>query len=109
MASTKPSSSDNAKELKKLREKIKLVNRKLRLKVNKAYVDKDGKPSFMHTLGLELAVMVRADNPQITAMTVATVSETRSRGWSMKEMSSKKRNWSLRRRNWSLRKRNLSS
>ncbi|KAG9671388.1 hypothetical protein KCU99_g5737, partial [Aureobasidium melanogenum] len=40
MASTKPSSSDNAKELKKLQKNIKLMNHQLRLKVDKAYVSK---------------------------------------------------------------------
>lgn len=63
MASTKPSASDNADKLKKLKERIKDVNRKLRLKVNKVYVGKNGKPSFMRTLDLALAVMVHANKP----------------------------------------------
>ncbi|KAG9640657.1 hypothetical protein KCU95_g6956, partial [Aureobasidium melanogenum] len=40
MASTKPSSSEGAKELKKLQGDIKLMNRSLRLKINKAYIYK---------------------------------------------------------------------
>lgn len=81
MASTKPSSSDNAKELKKLQKNIKLMNHQLRLKVDKAYVSKSSKPSFMHTFGLALSIMVHTNKtPQITAVTLAMVSKRRSIG-----------------------------